>query len=77
MMLDCPAQPASDDELLSRELDGQLLQLRGLILVRRLLAERGATQPEVDSHTTQIHRLRNELSNTFRDSAADTGSPGF
>ena len=72
MMAGYPTSPASDDELLSRELDGLLLELRGLILVRRILTDRGASQPEVDSHSAKIHRLRNQLANTFRDRTAPT-----
>jgi hypothetical protein len=57
--------PSSDRDLLSREIDEQLLHLRGLILVRRILQDRGATQAELDDHTDQIQQLRSELARTF------------
>jgi len=63
--------PASDEELLSRDLDGLLLHLRGLILVRQLLAQRGATQTELDTHSGQIHQLRERPADAFRDPLAD------
>jgi hypothetical protein len=67
-MTDHLAPPIADEQLLDRRIDGELLHLRGLVLVRRLLSDRGATQPELDSHSAQIHRLRNELADVFRDS---------
>jgi hypothetical protein len=47
--------------LLGRGIDDLLLQLRGLVLVRELLAERGATRAEVDAHTDELERVRNQL----------------
>jgi hypothetical protein len=58
--------PASDDELLGRELDDLLLDLRGLVLVRQLLTTRGATQSELDDHTRRIGELRTKLADRVR-----------
>ena len=49
--------------LLSREIDELLLHLRGLVLVRRILAERGATRAELDAHSAELERLRQHLGN--------------
>ena len=47
--------------LVSREIDDLLLHVRGLVLVRPLLADRGASQEELDAHTTELERLRRRL----------------
>ena len=52
------------------ELDDLVLQLRGLVLVRAILEERGATTAELDEHTAEIERVRNELA---RFAVADAG----
>ena len=53
-----------DKELLSREVDDLLLQARGLVLVRRVLAERGASPSELDAHTAELERVRARLAAT-------------
>ena len=47
--------------LLAHEIDDQLLRVRGLVLVRDLLAKRGATRAEVDAHTQELERARRRL----------------
>ena len=47
--------------LLDREIDDLLLRVRGLVLVRDLLAERGAARAEVDAHTDELERTRRRL----------------
>ncbi len=47
--------------LLSREIDDLLLHMRGLVLVRGLLAERGASRAELDAHSDELERLRGRL----------------
>jgi hypothetical protein len=47
--------------LLGREVDDLLLHLRGLVLVRDLLAQRGATHAEIDAHTAELERARHRL----------------
>jgi hypothetical protein len=63
-----PVQP--DATLLSGEIDDLLLQARGLVLVRRLLAERGASRCELDAHTHELERVRARLAETIRGQAA-------
>jgi hypothetical protein len=47
--------------LLQRELDDLVLRLKGLVLVRALLEQRGATDAELDAHSDEIERVRAEL----------------
>jgi hypothetical protein len=49
-----------------RELDELLLHLKGLVLVRRLLEERGASAAELKQHSDEIERLRNRLARAVR-----------
>jgi hypothetical protein len=49
------------DTVLDREIDDLLLHVRGLVLVRELLARRGATPTELDAHDREAERLRKEL----------------
>jgi hypothetical protein len=44
-----------------REVDDLLLHLKGLVLVRALLAERGAGEAELREHGDEIERLRARL----------------
>ena len=59
-----------DKTLLSRDVDDLLLQLRGLVLVRRLLAERGATSGELEEHGDELERVRQRLADTILGQAA-------
>ena len=53
---------AGDREVvLGREIDDMLLRLRGLVLVRDLLAQRGATAAEIDEHAREADRVRARL----------------
>jgi hypothetical protein len=56
--------------LLGREIDELLLHLRGLVLVRELLAERGASSAELAAHTNELERLRQVLADQIRGSRA-------
>ena len=47
--------------LLGTEIDELLLQARGLLLVRDMLAARCASEAEVDSHTDEHERDRHQL----------------
>jgi hypothetical protein len=60
-----------DRSLLGRGIDDLLLQLRGLVLVRDLLAERGATRAEVDAHTDELERVRNQLIGMIQGGTSD------
>ena len=55
-----PSTPA-DDVVLGHEIDDLLLSLRGLVLVRDLLTERGATADEIDQHSREADRVRARL----------------
>jgi hypothetical protein len=57
-------------DLLSGEIDDLLLQLRGLVLVRGLLAERGATQAELDAHMDELRRIRRRLADAISEPGA-------
>ena len=44
-----------------RQVDDALLHLKGLILVRALLEERGASEAELRAHGDEIARVRAQL----------------
>jgi hypothetical protein len=48
------------------DVDRLLVRLRGLVLVRDLLEERGATLAEIDEHSAEIERLKWRLAGTVR-----------
>jgi hypothetical protein len=48
-------------EILDHTIDDLLLQARGLVLVREILAERGASRAELDAHTRELERVRHRL----------------
>lgn len=50
-----------DTVVLDRRIDDLLLQARGLVLVREVLARRGATRAELEAHTRELERVRHEL----------------
>jgi hypothetical protein len=60
---------AGDPQLLSPEIDDLLLHLRGLVLVRPVLAERGATPTELDAHGHELERVRERVAGTIRGQA--------
>jgi hypothetical protein len=43
------------------ELDDVLLHLKGLVLVRAILEQRGATAAEIEEHSAEIERQRERL----------------
>jgi hypothetical protein len=58
---------ANDSSILvSREIDDLLLHIRGLVLVRPLLASRGASKDELDEHEHELERLRRRLAALIR-----------
>jgi hypothetical protein len=60
--------------LLARRIDDLLLQARGLVLVRDLLAERGATRSEIEAHNTELARVRSTLAGLIGGSEDDLGA---
>ena len=53
--------PSSYEPVLDHQIDELLLQLRGLVMVRDLLVERGATDAEVAAHSQEAERVRAHL----------------
>lgn len=51
----------------SRELADAVLQLKGLVLVRAILEDRGASQSELQAHTAEIERVRERLATLAQD----------
>lgn len=49
------------EEILDRTIDDLLLHARGLVLVRQILARRGASRAELDAHTRELERVRHRL----------------
>jgi hypothetical protein len=43
------------------EIDDLLLRIKGLVLVRAILEQRGASAPELEAHTAELERLRQRL----------------
>jgi hypothetical protein len=60
--------------LVSREIDDLLLHIRGLALVRALLASRGASRDELDAHERELGRLRGRLATLIQGSAGAAAS---
>jgi hypothetical protein len=56
------------ESLLAHEIDDLLLRARGLVLVRDLLAERGATGNEIAAHSDELERVRARLADMIRGS---------
>ena len=51
----------------SREVNDLLLSLKGLVLVRALLEDRGASAGELRDHSDEIERLRARLATLVRE----------
>ena len=54
-----------DSVILEHDIDDLLLQARGLVLVREILAQRGASRAELDAHTAELARVRRRLAETI------------
>jgi hypothetical protein len=50
-----------------REVNDLLLSLKGLVLVRALLEDRGASEAEIRQHGNEIERLRARLAELVRE----------
>ena len=48
------------------DIDRLLVRLRGLVLVRNLLEQRGASKPEIEAHSVEIERVRWRLADAVR-----------
>jgi len=47
--------------LSTSEVNDLLLHIRGLVLVREILRQRGASAAELDEHTAELNRLKSRL----------------
>jgi hypothetical protein len=45
----------------AREIDDLLLHIRGLVVVREILEQRGASAAELEEHTAELERLKHRL----------------
>jgi hypothetical protein len=45
----------------ARDIDDLLLHIRGLVLVREILRQRGASPAELRAHTEELERLKDRL----------------
>jgi hypothetical protein len=54
----------------TREIDDLLLHIRGLVLVREILRQRGATAAELNAHTAELERLEERLAELAAPAAA-------
>lgn len=59
------AAQIQDSVILEHDIDDLLLQARGLVLVREILAQRGASRAELDAHTAELARVRRRLAETI------------
>jgi hypothetical protein len=51
----------------AREVADTVLQLKGLVHVRAILEDRGASDDELAAHTAEIERVRERLATLARD----------
>jgi hypothetical protein len=56
-----PAHALEGAAVLDRQVDDLLLHARGLVLVRQVLAGRGASPAELEAHTRELERVRGRL----------------
>lgn len=67
MAMNDPSRFERRRRLLDRTIDDLLLQLRGLMLVSKVLEQRGASAAEVDEHVREADRVRAELARLIGD----------
>jgi len=60
-MLHAPSSYDDHSMLLDRTIDDLLLRLRGLVLVRGVLEQRGASAAELEAHAREADRVRATL----------------
>lgn len=53
--------------MISTEIDHVLLRIQGLVRVRELLAQRGASKAELEEHSAEIDRLHWRLARLVRE----------
>jgi polyhydroxyalkanoate synthesis regulator phasin len=57
-------------ESAQERVDDLLLRIKGLVHVRAILEDRGASYRELHEHTLEIERLRAQLAELVKESAA-------
>jgi hypothetical protein len=67
MAMNNPSPFERQRALLDRTIDDLLLQLRGLVLVGKVLEGRGASPAEVEEHAREADRVRAELARLIGD----------
>ncbi len=67
MAMNDPSRFERRGRLLDRTIDDLLLQLRGLVLVGKVLEQRGASAAEIDAHVREADRVRAELARLIGD----------
>jgi hypothetical protein len=71
MAMNNPSRFARQRPLLDSTIDDLLLHLRGLVLVGKVLEQRGASAAEVDEHAREADRVRAELARLIGDDGPD------
>jgi hypothetical protein len=66
-MLHTPSSYDDTNVLLDRTIDDLLLRLRGLVLVRGVLEQRGASAAELEAHAREAERVRATLARLIGD----------
>jgi hypothetical protein len=56
-------------QITDQKIEGVLLQIKGLVLVRALLELRGASKVELAEHSAELSRQRDRLAEIVRDAA--------
>jgi hypothetical protein len=64
----------TSERQLQRELADVLLRLRGLVLIRGLLAQRGASRAEMEEHSAEIVRVQERLARLVQQSDGVCGA---
>jgi hypothetical protein len=54
---------------MDQKIEGVILQIKGLVFVRALLEQRGATEPELAEHSAELNRQRDRLAELVRETA--------
>ena len=56
----------------AREIDDLLLHIRGLVVVREILEQRGASAAELEEHSDELERLKDRLARLAASQAETT-----
>ena len=73
-MLHTPSSCDDHSGLFDRTIDDMLLRLRGLVLVRGVLEQRGASAAELEAHAREAERVRLSLARLIGGDDSDLAS---